>query len=201
MLDTVGVLSILEPDLTSVVKGLWDRLEREFGCSAVRVFPYPNLTLQAGQTTDVPALEADVALWTRHIGQFEISVEGLGTFPTPSPTIFLRVHASDVLRALNHDLTRIFSRHCPKLIAHYQPPDWIPHITLAMEDLKSCDLDRACQVLSSHDLEYRQLTTDMTLARRCGAGNPVEVVRRWSLSVARSRQYRSFERRSPMGGQ
>jgi 2'-5' RNA ligase len=82
----------------------------------------------------------------------------LSVFTGPRPVIYIPIVKSPTLIDLHTRLWQITHTHAPTLDQLYAPAHWMPHITLAVEDITLAQLP---ELLA--DLTYRSFTWEIPL--------------------------------------
>ena len=147
---TIGVLSILEGDALIEARRLWKLFEVEYASRGVQTFAHPNLTFQAGVCDDVDSLGQALIALSQRVLPFEITIDGLTFFPSPSRVAYLRVTPTAALRQIHRAVSEILAAHCTELFHNYQPENWVPHVTVAMGDLTDENRARATRDLAGY---------------------------------------------------
>lgn len=99
----------------------------------------------------------------RDIEPFEIEVDGIGHFD--KKVIYLRVKKTKNLVRIN-ELANEFLRKYGELFEPYYPDKWMPHITLAMKDLREASFDRAWSELAKQKTEFRQTLHNICIVKQ-----------------------------------
>jgi 2'-5' RNA ligase len=138
--------SLDEPS-ASLVRGLWDRIERELGLKGVRKVPFPHFTWLGCELLDTPRL-VDL-LGT--LGPEQVPVHArsasLGVFLQPAPVIHLAVVRSPGVEALHRRLWNLVESCAAEMHGLYRPELWVPHITLAQGDLRAEQVPEVMRLL------------------------------------------------------
>lgn len=180
MVETVGVLSILEGAALVEARRLWRLFEAEYGSKGVQSFDHPNLTFQAGYCSDIGALSDTLSLMSCSLHAFEITIDGWGCFEAAN-AIYLNVALTTELRRIHEAVNRIVQADCAELFANYLPDQWQPHITVAMDDLGDADFCRAKQDLSTYHPRYQQILSNLHLVQLDRKSGHVEIVQSYAL--------------------
>jgi len=153
-MDTIGIVSILEDSLYKDVKSLWKVLEQKYGSVGVQTFSHPHISFQGGKTDSLGQLTRDFQDVVANIGPFVIEVSGFGHFD--EEVIYLKVDKTDSLIDISKRINHFVKDHCRDLFEHYMPENWIPHITLAMDDLTEEAFEKAWAELKNSEIEFKQ---------------------------------------------
>ena len=130
-----GIASLLDPSANSGVENIWQDLELKCGLHGIRITPFPHFTWQVTEGYELPRLENILQEISRNVQPFNIRTDGLGVFTGEKPVIYISIFKDELLMKLHSMLweqTRGLATNPDQL---YSPPQWIPHITLAYNDL------------------------------------------------------------------
>jgi len=153
-MDTIGVVSILEDKPYRDVKDLWKLFEKEFDSVGVQAFNHPHITFQAGKTESIRQLKKDFQKIVPDIKPFVIEINGARHFD--KKVIYLKVEKTAELIRINTLINQFLKTHCQGLFEYFVPPNWIPHITLAMDDLTEENFKKAWSQLKDSKIKFKQ---------------------------------------------
>jgi 2'-5' RNA ligase len=184
-----AVVALLEAEDDAFVRRLWRRLADEFGLHGVASCPHPHVSYLGSAHASQIALDAIDAVLAASAGRESAvltRVTGLGVFRGDRPVVYLEVERIDALRAQHERIwdacesTDVLTDPTPL----YRPGSWVPHVTLAISDLRPEDIDRVCASLRTEWLE-RPLAL-RTLAMLHQDGPTYRVLRRHELRARQS---------------
>lgn len=165
MAEIFAVVSLLSGDAHDEVLATWDALERRLGLRAAREALYPHITYFVGEGGDLATLCACVASEAAALPPITVALDGLGLFPGPSPVLFMRVvHGA----ALAHVYARVADAvRCAgtQIWPNYTVDTWVPHVTLALRDLRPADVPAAFDTLRGCRARLRAELRDLRLVR------------------------------------
>jgi 2'-5' RNA ligase len=176
-MDTIGILSILEDQPYKQVKRLWKLFEVQYNSVGVQAFNHPNLTFQGGETADIKALTREFNDLASEIEPFEIKVDGFGSF---NRVIYLRVKKSREITGINEVVNQRLKSLSATVFEEYTPERWIPHITVAMDDLVESEFDKAWSALSREKFGFEQTLHNLCLVKRHSSGK-IKILRKCLL--------------------
>ncbi|WP_158290457.1 2'-5' RNA ligase family protein [Halobacillus salinus] len=142
MTKTIGLATLLTGKGKQKVLEFWDVFEEEYNSVGVQSFDYPNLGFQGGSCKDINSLIEDLIELCKKVRSFEFETHGIGYFEDTANVVYLSVDKNPNLKELHNDLNSLMKRHCDNIFKLYEPDNWVPHITLAMQDLSDDDLNR-----------------------------------------------------------
>jgi len=153
-----ALVSILPKPFSQQVEALWDELEEEHGLAGIRVTPYPHFSWQIGEDYNLPALEALLGDVVKSTAPLIVRTTGIGIFTGPRPVIFIPVVKNAALIDFHTQLWEQTQDIGQGLSPYYNPQNWIPHISLAYEDI---DLQNITSVIQA--LAYRDFIWEMRI--------------------------------------
>jgi 2'-5' RNA ligase len=165
MADVYAVVSPLGGEALDEVMAIWDLLDRRFGLRAAQEALYPHITFFVGEGGDLPLLRQCVAEAASRERPLPITLDGLGHFPLPTPVLFLRAVHSRALARLHADVLDAARCAGTSLWPHYAPATWIPHVTLALRDLRPDNVPGVFAALRGRRTHLRTVLGDLQLVR------------------------------------
>ena len=148
-----AIISELDPESAVVVKDLWGRLREACGLMAIYELPTPHFTWYVAEGLDVPAVESIIAELSVRTRQLTSYVFGFGIFSGERPVFYLPLVKSQAMIDLHN---QIWSQAvaCSQLPNRYYAPDfWLPHITLAINDITKESLACALESVAFERVE------------------------------------------------
>lgn len=159
-----GVISLLEGDDAGRVERLWDRMEREFGVP--RGFPgaVPHVSYHLGEYPADEALRAGMAAVARRTRPFAAQISGIGIFGGPNPVVYLAVARGPRLSKVHTEVRSTLTELGYENNAYYEPDNWLPHITIAQQNLAPEALPAVAAWLASEAIQFSFEVTNLALA-------------------------------------
>jgi 2'-5' RNA ligase len=131
----------LSSDLTGEARAgcqaLWDDLERKYGLREARAAVRPHVTYVVGCCENPDALAAVLPAAASRIAAFDIEIDGVGVFEGPQPVVFLKPVKSAALEQAHEVIAEAMREAGLALWPYYEADAWVPHVTLALKDLRS----------------------------------------------------------------
>jgi 2'-5' RNA ligase len=158
-----GLVSILPPPYYQQVEALWQELAEEHHLHGIRVTPYPHFSWQIAQEYDFDLLEKIVRDIAASTPPFVVNTTGIGLFTGYRPVIFIPVVKTAAMIALH---ARIWKRAQPasqKLSPYYRPTAWMPHISLAYEDIDPENIAAIMQKLAFRSFDWEMTIDNISL--------------------------------------
>lgn len=153
-----GLVSLLPSPYYEQVEAIWKELEDECGLMGIKVTPYPHFSWQIAQDYDFERLKqilGEVASAARPI---RVVTAGLGLFTGPRPVIFISIVKTAALMDFH---TRMWARTqeaSQNASPYYSPQAWVPHISLAYEDVDKTNISAVMG-----RLVFRSFSWEMTI--------------------------------------
>lgn len=164
-----GILALLDPTHSAQVKDLWLELEQRFGMCGVRIFPYPHVSFHILDGYPLATIQERLHDTVTRFKPVKVKTAGIGLFVTPAPVLYIPVVRATALDRIHRLLWKAF----PPLTGnggYYAPNEWIPHITLAVGDLKAELLPEVIAVLSSRDFHWEITLDNLTFVEQTTEG-------------------------------
>lgn len=153
-----GLVSILPIPYYEQVELLWEELEVEHNLQGIRVTPYPHFSWQIARDYDIERLKINVQDIAQTSRPFMVRSTGLGLFTGPSPVIYIPVVKDAALINLHTKLWESTQASSQGLSPFYSPEAWMPHISLAYEDVKPSNIGAVMEKLA-----FRSFTWEMNI--------------------------------------
>jgi 2'-5' RNA ligase len=152
-----GIASLLDHAANGRVETIWRELESRCGLKGIRVTPFPHFTWQVTEGYNLPQLEKALWEFSKEAQPFTIHTDGLGLFTSERPVAYISIYKDEHLANLHAKLWEIMKEFAIQPDLFYSPARWVPHITLAYNDLTSENIGCVMQALAfqSHDLEIK----------------------------------------------
>ena len=129
-----GVVSLLDRVHARKVEEIWARVEAATGLRGVKITPFPHFSYVVGDRLDRNVVTEGLGALARETAPFSVRVRGVATFPTPWPTVYLRVEPEAGLREFHRRVWEQVRPAFERPWSYYAPESWVPHVTLAHGD-------------------------------------------------------------------
>lgn len=159
-----GVISLLEGADAGRVERLWDSMQHEFG--VLRGFPgaVPHVSYHLGEYPADAALNARLSAIAEVTAPFSAVVSGIGIFGGPSPVLYLAVARGPRLASLHGEVRSALAGLGYENNPYYEPDNWLPHITMAQQNLPAEALPGVAAWLISQPIQFAFEVTNLALA-------------------------------------
>ncbi len=159
----IGIVGILQGQSAALVKKIWKDFEKKYGTVKVQSFPHPHITFQGGLTSNLNELKSAFEKFGNEVSPFQLKAEGIGYFE--NNIIYIKINRKKEILNLNKNINHFLKSHCDELVEQYSPLNWVPHITLAMEDIKKKDFKNALKDLENFNLTFSETVGHLTLVK------------------------------------
>jgi 2'-5' RNA ligase len=174
--DTIGIVSNLEEEPYQLVKRYWNLFERKFNSVAIQDYSHPHVSYQAARTNNIRALKKDFEKIIAQIKPFEIEVNGVRQFD--EKVIYLGIKKTTKLVKIHKLIHSFLKDNCHGLFKHYAPEIWIPHVTLAMDDLSKANFKKAWFELKDSKIEFKQSIHNVCMVKWYPGGK-IKIAKRY----------------------
>jgi 2'-5' RNA ligase len=139
-----AIATLLDPNSDTQTREFWQLLEKDCGLAGINTTPLPHFSWQGAEDYPVSDVERILRETTGEMAPFLIRTAGLGLFTGPVPVLYLALVKTENLMVLHRKLWENVGPLASGLNRHYSPDLWMPHITIAYQDLNGDNL--ACAV-------------------------------------------------------
>ncbi|MEA3337106.1 MAG: 2'-5' RNA ligase family protein [Chloroflexota bacterium] len=174
-----GIVSLLDERHEKEVENLWAELAERFDIHGIYQTPFPHFSYQVAESYDLDALEAVLERFASNAGGFNISASGLGVFTGPGPVLYVPVVRTRELARLHRLLWPELSEVATGTSDYYHPRNWMPHITLANNDLTPEKLAVAAGWLGDRNLNWEIPINNLALIHDTGDVHELKFIFEW----------------------
>jgi len=163
MTVTIGIASLLTGNERDVVLRFWNVFETEYNSIGVQSFDHPNLGFQGGSCSNIVSLKDELSHLCVALSPFKVIIEGFGFFEVPSKVVYLKVSKTDELIEIHKKINNSLAKYCGNLFEYYTTEKWVPHITLAMDDLSETDFNNFKERYKDYFPSFTQTISNLAL--------------------------------------
>lgn len=149
-----GLVSLLPEPYYGRVEKIWQELETRFGLTGIQVTPYPHFSWQIGEDYSMDLLAEAAQEVGTATPPLLVTTAGLGLFTGANPVIYISVVKTPALVAVHRLIWQRFEHVCQGVSPLYSPGLWMPHISLAYEDVTPKNIGPAMQWLAFQDFTW-----------------------------------------------
>lgn len=161
-----GLVSLLNSKYHQQVESLWQLLEDECGLTGVKVTPFPHFSWLIASDFDWPALENTLREIASRTSPFKARTAGLGMFSGFKPVIFIPLVRTTELSEFHRQIWESIQPHGIDISQLYNPASWIPHITLAYEDVTPENIPCVMQNLAFQTYNWELQVDNISFIRQ-----------------------------------
>ena len=176
----IGIATLITGSERDEVLRYWDIFEKEYNSIGVRSCDHPNLGFQGGDCSNLDFLKDELSNLCNIISPFEMIVDGFGYFEAPSKVVYLQVMKTNELIEIHKEINIILSKSCISTFQYYTPEYWVPHITLAMDDLSETSFDTFKKRHKDTSPSFNQTISNLALVEFKDNGL-VELLQRYEI--------------------
>ncbi len=177
--DTIGIVSNLEDEPYKLVKRYWNVFERKFNSVAIQDYSHPHVSFQAARTNNIRELKKDFEKIIAQIKPFEIEANGVRHFDEKA--VYLGVKKTAKLAKIHKLIHSFLKDNCHGLFKYYAPDIWVPHVTLAMDDLSKANFRKAWAELKDWKARFKQSIHNICMVKWYPGGK-IKIAKRYELS-------------------
>lgn len=169
MNEMYAIISELDHDSSVVVKNLWARLRDACGLREIYNLPTPHFSWLVAEALDLAQAKAIIAdLAAQHL-MITSHVFGLGIFSGDRPVLYLPIVKSQAMIDLHNQIWDKLGSMADRANGYYSPAFWLPHITLAINDLRRENLACALESVAFEPVELTISAENLILVVQKGS--------------------------------
>ena len=158
-----AIVSLLPEPYEQEVQSLWNELEDLCGLKGIHITPYPHFSWQVAKDYDFNLLDHTLEEIAHNTRPIIASTTGLGLFTGPRPVIYIRVVKSTPLVQFHQNLWQRTAMLARGISAYYGPDLWIPHISLASEDVNASNIVPVIEYLAFRPFTWEMQVNNIAL--------------------------------------
>jgi 2'-5' RNA ligase len=158
-----GLVSLLPEPFYTRVESTWRELERDFGLTGIRVTPFPHFSWQVVQDYDWERIASVLQDIARQTSPLTARTTGLGLFTGARPVIYVPVVKSAELMRLHRLVWERTAQVSTGRLAYYAPGAWMPHVSLAYEDVNQANVGRVMERLAWQSFDWEMVVDNVAL--------------------------------------
>ena len=137
------------------ILALWQDLKEKFGVQYVENTTVPHFTWHICDTYELQAAIPLLERIASEVEPFEILVEGVGSFISQAPIVYLKIKPNPPLIKLHTRLWQELLPYAREPNMLYSPSMWRPHVTLALQDLGAEQLEPVLAYVGGQKISWR----------------------------------------------
>ena len=158
-----GLVSLLDEQHYTLVEDLWRELHDDCGLQGIYVTPLPHFSWQIAEDYYWDELETALKQLANETKPFCVRTAGLSLFTGQAPVVYIPVVRT---RELSEFHEKVWERILPfskGISPLYSPPFWIPHISLAYQDVDHEKLHCLMEKLAFRTFNWEIMINNLTL--------------------------------------
>lgn len=180
-----AIISVLDPESCQIVNEIWHQLCEACGLKAIYDLPTPHFTWLLADALDVRQTEPILSGIVSNAKQMTLHTFGIGLFTGENPVLYLPLVKSREMINLHEAIWEQIAPFSAGAKLYYSPRLWVPHITLALNDLTRDNLACAVSKIAFEQIELFVQVNNLaivkqendqpgeTLSKFCLVGNEV----------------------------
>jgi 2'-5' RNA ligase len=149
-----GVIVCLTGESADRVRRLWEAAKAEFGAPLAPPAAIPHISLEVASTADLEKLGPSLKAIACSTAPFRVRTTGFGVFTGEPLVLYLSVVRTSRLALLQRVVHQETAGAWSGPVEHFRPDNWMPHITIAMQDLTVERLAAVMPWLARQDLSF-----------------------------------------------
>jgi 2'-5' RNA ligase len=150
-----GIASLLDEPATTRTNHLWKELEDRCGLVGIKTSPFPHLSWQVAEAYDLSRQELNLSAFAKQSQILSIRTAGLGLFTGENPILYIPIIKDETLMRFHATLWEQMNGIAIHPSPLYAPDQWVPHITLAIDDITQHNLNCAIGYLVNQSLDWK----------------------------------------------
>jgi 2'-5' RNA ligase len=159
-----AIISELDPESSSTVNGLWLELRRACGLTAIYEVATPHFTWLVAEELKIQKAAPILSQISDQASEMTLHTFGLGIFSGEKPVLYLPLVKSREMIALHEMIWDQIQPYSKEAKLYYSPKLWVPHITLALNDVTRDTLACAVNAIAFEPIELFVKVDNVALA-------------------------------------
>ena len=160
-----AIISKLDPESSTIVSNLWRKLRECCGLSGIYKTPIPHFTWFAAEELEIDKISSELSQMAEDAEPFTIHTFGLGIFSGQDPILYLPMVKSIKMINLHCQMWHKFEHLSDEPNLYYSPKLWVPHITIAFNDLTHENLCCAIDAVAFEPIELFITVDNLNIAK------------------------------------
>lgn len=179
-----GIITKLPDFFQEEVTKIWNDFHQFFGISRIKTTSFPHLTWAIAKESDEKLVDEKLNIIRKNTFPFVLSTNGIGIFTGKRPAVYIQIKPSVQILKFQKELHETFSDHSDGLKKFYVPERWIPHISLAIEDIDSSNIGKVMEYLLPNTFKHDLRIETISLVRKEKGQNMALVQDYWFANKA-----------------
>lgn len=140
---------------------IWQDLNNTCEYGGLHKTAIPHFSWQSAESYQFEPLRVELAQLSTEIGRFSFQTSGIGIFNNKRKIFFLIIVKTRAILEMHEMIWQRTIRYADQVNLHYSPENWIPHITLNLneltEDQFKCSVEELTQKPMNFEFEVKEL--------------------------------------------
>jgi 2'-5' RNA ligase len=158
-----GVVTILQEPHASLVKQVWHDLSEYCDVKGIQSFPTPHFSWHIAQAYNRVSLWEALMAFCKHAQPFSVRAGGLGIFNGEKVVVHIPLVKDSFLLDFHRSVWNLCESTANQSFPYYEPDRWMPHITLAIEDVFPENIGCVMERLLPKDFTWEFNITNLAL--------------------------------------
>ena len=158
-----AIISELNKNASGKVNRIWQRLSNECELDAIFQLPTPHITWMISQDLNSEQAFQSLSIFVSQESPISTHTTGLGIFTGDAPVLYLPVVKNQKLLCVHQKLWHLLDPFVITREEVYSPEAWVPHVTLAINDLTEANLVCAINRLMQEQIRIEILIDSFSI--------------------------------------
>ena len=158
-----AIISELNKPASEEVKSIWQQLALECELDAIFHLPTPHLTWLICEDLDIPDAVPVLSGFVSQETCFSTHTTGLGVFTGKTPVLYLPVVKTKMFLSIHQIVWNLLTPFVRLHDENYSPEAWVPHVTLALNDLTMANLHCAINHLGFKEIRIEIFIASLSI--------------------------------------
>jgi len=158
-----GLVSLLPTPYYEQIELLWQELESQYDLRGIHVTPLPHFSWQIASDYDIEELESIIKGIAKVTPPINVHTTGLALFTGLHPVVYVPVVKDADLFHLHTLIWKDVQPAAEGLSPYYSQLDWMPHISLAYQDVSMENIGDVMQNLSFRSYDWEMIVDNISL--------------------------------------
>ena len=150
-----GLVSLLEEEYYKKVVDIWEKLKESFNLEGILITPFPHFSWQVAEDYVFELLEQKMEEISQTIKPFVLDTAGLGIFTGEKPVIYIAINKNNQLIEIHKKIWDAFNEIASNSLEYYKSENWIPHISIAYEDVSKRNIGDVMRYLTFENFHWK----------------------------------------------
>ncbi len=175
-----GIVTKLPEFIKYEVESIWNLFKVKLNMERIMSTSFAHITWVIANCCDEERVNEVLEKFGRTKTPFVVKTNGIGIFTGKRPAMYIQIKPDIEMLNFQNELFGLFSPYAYRMKKNYRKEVWIPHISLATEDLSTENITAAVKWILHKSLKYDIRIDSFSLVRK-EKNKDMEVVNRYNL--------------------